>query len=551
MSAATSRSITRSIPPGTTSGALSARRGRSGGAPALRAGQVAAAADFMRRGDAGSARGGSNFWLVSGAKSATGFPLLAGDPHLPLTSPPAWHEIGLTVTGDGHGHDDHGGWRGVGHRQRDRMNVYGVGLPGIPGVVQGFNDHLMWTTTHNPLDDVDFFQERVVVTDGVPVATLYTGIAEPLTTVPETFRANRLDGAPDNPEVVAAGARPTGLEIPAATLVVPRLNNGPLITPPAGPAGEETAIGVAYTGFAPTRELEALLRFDRAGNLREFERGVHFFDVGTQNWGVADTKGNIAYWTGAEAPLREDLERGTVAGLPPSFVRDGTGALPNGWIPDRHPAPDQALSYKILPFDEMPHVVNPARGFIATANNDPVGVSLDNDPFNQLRPGGGISYLGWLYASGSREGRITRLLEGALARRGRVSLADMARIQSDVTLVDAQILEPYIERAHANAASPGSPPPLAALAADPALAEAVRRLGAWDASTPTGIPEGYDATDVSGARGTPSAEEIDNSVAATIYALWRSQILDNTIVATLERVGLDGRPSGYDSDEDK
>jgi len=59
------------------------------------------------------------------------------------------------------------------------------------------------------------------------------------------------------------------------------------------------------------------------------------------------------------------------------------------------------------------------------------------------------------------------------------------------------------------------------------------------------------AADVGGVRGAPSAEEIDNSVAATIYALWRSQILNNTIVATLERVGLDGRPSGYDSGDDK
>src|SRR4051794_5750101 len=535
-----------STPPAATSGALSARREPPGGAPALGREPVAAAARFMRRGDDAAARGGSNWWLVSGQKSATGFPLLAGDPHLPLTSPPVWHEIGLTVDAGRHGD---------GSRRRDaggaRLNVYGVGLPGIPGVVQGFNDHLMWTTTHNPLDDVDFFQERVLVRDGVPVATLYKGVAEPLTTVHETFRANRLDGAADNVEAVAPGARPSGVEVPATTLVVPRLNNGPLITSPAGPAGEQTAIGVAYTGFAPTRELEALLRFDRARSLREFERGVHFFDVGTQNWGVADTRGNIAYWTGAEAPLREDLQRGRVDGLPPSFVRDGTGALANGWIPDPNRAPDQALPYKIVPFHEMPHLVNPARGFIATANNDPVGVSLDNDPFNQLRRRGGIYYLGWLYANGSREGRITRLLQGALARRGRVSGADMARIQSDVTLVDAQVLEPYIERAHPNATSAGSPPPLAAVAGDSALAEAVRRLAAWDASTPTGIPDGYDASDVRGVRGTPSAEEIDNSVAATIYALWRSQILDNTIVATLERVGLDGRPSGYDSDEDK
>jgi penicillin amidase len=345
--------------------------------------------------------------------------------------------------------------------------------------------------------------------------------------------------------------RPSGLAVPAATYVVPRLNNGPLVTEPSGPAGEETAIGVAFTVFAPTRELEAVLRFDHARNLREFKRALHFFDVGTQNWGVADTRGNIAYWTGAEAPLREDLQSGTVAGLPPSLVRDGTGALPNGWIPDPHRPRDQALPYKILPFEEMPHLVNPRQGFIATANNDPIGVSLDNDPLNQRRAGGGIYYLSSLYANGSRVGRITRLLRAELARHGRVSRAAMGRIQSDVTLVDAQVLEPFIRRAYRNASTPGASAQLAALATDPALGEAVRRLRAWDASTPTGIPEGYDAGDVSGVRSTPSADEVANSVAATIYALWRSRILANTVGATLERVGLEGYPVGYDSADDK
>jgi penicillin amidase len=325
--------------------------------------------------------------------------------------------------------------------------------------------------------------------------------------------------------------------VPAATFVVPRLNNGPLITPPAGPAGEETAIGVAFTGFSATRELEALLRFDRAGSLRDFKRALQFFDVGSQNWAVAGTGGDIAYWTSAEAPLREDLQAGTVAGLPPFFVRDGTGALPNGWIPDAHPAPDQAVPYEVLPFTEMPQVVNPARGFIANANNDPVGTTLDNDPLNQLRPGGGIYYLGAHYDS-SRAARITRLLQAELAGGGRVSRADMERIQGDVTLVDAQVLEPFIARAYRDAAAPGAPPQLAALAADPALSEAVRRLAAWDGSTPTGIADGYDSSDVAGVRRAPTDDEVADSVAATIYALWRGRILDNTIVATLERAGL-------------
>ncbi|MDX6720703.1 MAG: penicillin amidase [Solirubrobacteraceae bacterium] len=526
---------TVTIAPGAASGAVKARRRSRGARPRVAREQVAAVADFVRRGSAlGLGRqpaSGSNWWLVSGAKSATGFPLLAGDPHLGLTSPSVWHEIGLSVTGE----------------RRDAsgdatMNVYGTNFPGVPGVIHGFNNRLMWSSTTSELDVSDFFQERVVVEDGVPVATLYNGVAEPLVTIPQTFLANRQDGTPDDPETLPAGVRPSGLGVPASTLVVPRLNDGPLVTDPSGPPGEETAVGLAFTGFAPTREVEAVLRFDRARSLGDFKRALRFFDVGAQNWAVADRVGNIAYWSSGEAPLREDLQSETVAGLPPFFVRDGTGALPNGWIPQPGRGPDQALPYKVLPFSELPHVVNPAQGFVANANNDPVGDTLDNDPFNRQRPGGGIHYLASHYDSSSRQARIARLLRAKLADGGRLSRADMVRIQSDVTLVDAQVLKPFIQRAHGDAAAPGAAPELAALAADPALTEAVRRLGAWDGSTPTGIREGYDASDVNGERRVPSAHEAASSVAATIYALWRGRILQDTIGATLERAGLGAVP---------
>jgi penicillin G amidase len=518
---------TLSIPPGATSGLLTERPGASQAGLPIDPAELRRAEEFVRPAHSlgldGPEQGGSNWWLVSGAKSATGFPLLAGDPHISLPSPPVWYEIGLSVTGNPH---DAG------------MNVYGTGFPGAPGVVHGFNDHVMWSSTVNPMDVTDFFQERVVVSGGVPVATLFKGVPEPLTIIPETYRVNRLDGTPDDAAVVAPGARPSGVVVPPATFVVPRLNNGPLITAPSGPAGAETAIGVAYTGFAPTRELQAVLLFDRARSLDDFRQALQFFDFGSQNWGVADVEGNIAYWTSAELPLREDLQAGTVAGLPPYFVRDGTGALPNGWIAERNPPADQALPYQILPFAEMPQIVNPSQGFIANANNDPIGTTLDNDPLNQLRPDGGIYYLSPGYAIGDRVARITKLLQADLAGGGKVSLTNMQQIQSDVVLHDATVLIPSIERAYRDAATPGAPPQLAAFASDPAVTEAVRRLGAWDGSTPTGIPEGYDATDLKGVRGMPSTAEVANSVAATIYSLWRGQILHSTIDATLQRVGL-------------
>jgi penicillin amidase len=70
------------------------------------------------------------------------------------------------------------------------------------------------------------------------------------------------------------------------------------------------------------------------------------------------------------------------------------------------------------------------------------------------------------------------------------------------------------------------------------VAEAVGRLRAWDFSAPTGIPQGYDAGDDPDKLPEPSAKEIQSSVSATIYSVWRSRIVDNVIDGTLRRVGV-------------
>jgi len=120
----------------------------------------------------------------------------------------------------------------------------------------------------------------------------------------------------------------------------------------------------------------------------------------------------------------------------------------------------------------------------------------------------------------------------------------MMRIQADVKLLDAEVLTPYLLRAFDAARAAGAPAPLAALGADPAVAEAVARLRRWDFSTPTGIADGYDAADRHGKRSKPTREEIANSVAATIYSVWRGQTLRNVIDGTLARVGLSIVPPG-------
>src|SRR5687767_7832417 len=130
----------------------------------------------------------------------------------------------------------------------------------------------------------------------------------------------------------------------------------------------------------------------------------------------------------------------------------------------------------------MPFAINPTNGWIVNANNDPAGTTLDNNPLNQLRPGGGIYYLNPGY-NGFRAGRITQLIREKVAKSEKFSVADMQRIQSDVVLIDAQFFVPYIIAAFDNAAGSNNPL-LSGLAVNPAVAAAVTRMRTWDFSTP-------------------------------------------------------------------
>lgn len=458
---------------------------------------------------------GSNQWAVSGALTTTGKPLLANDPHLALDQPSTFYPIHLTS-----GNSD----------------AMGSGFAGVPFVIVGQTREIAWGVTVSPLDVTDVFQEQVVTaaTEGCmspsQLCTLYNGQFEPIIPIPETYRVNVVgDAVPDNLADV-----PTGGAIPPFTLVVPRRNNGPIVE---FDQSTGAAISIQYTGFSGTREPDTFWTLNRARNLDDFRRGLKWFDSGTSNFAYADIAGNIAYYATSEVPVREDLQNYTVTGLPPWFIRNGTGG--NEWVPLPNPPPGQAIPYEILPAAEMPHLVNPRAGWFVNANNDPAATVLDNDPLNQPRPSGGLYYLSWGYDTGFRAGRITELIKGKLSK-GRVSFDDMQAIQADVALPDAQYFVPLITRALARPNINGVPL-LDWLRSQPGIAAAVGRLAAWTLTAPTGIPQGYDASDVDRHRRKPSDAEIAESVAATIYSVWRGQFIRNTIDATLDGVPL---PSG-------
>jgi penicillin amidase len=454
---------------------------------------------------------GSNEFVISGKRSRTGRPILANDPHLAFTAPATFYENEI--------------------RTPD-FSAIGGSLPGVPFVIIGNTDRFAWGVTTHFMDVTDVYQERIMSDPSSPsgLSTVYQGILEPVQALPQVFRANTLgDGVQDNVVTV-----PPGGAIPAAVLIVPRRNHGPIITfnQAAG-----TAISVQYAGFSGTREMQAFRSINRARNLAQFTAALQSFDVGSQNFIYADQEGNIAYFATGEMPLREDLENGAPVGLPPFFIREGQGG--NEWLPATDNDPNRALPFAILPFSELPQLINPSRGFIVNSNNDPSGNRRDNDVLNVRRPGGGIRYLGgYSFDLGIRAGRIDQLLSSFLSTGRKLGSDDLQRVQSDVVMGDANFFVPFIVRALVNALRPGAPDELTRFARDPRIVQAVARMAFWDRSTPTGIVEGFDASDQHGKRAQPSVLEINNSVAATIYSVWRNQIVNQTLSSTLSRHGL-------------
>ena len=455
---------------------------------------------------------GSNQIAVAGSRSATGRPLIANDPHLPAVAPAFFIQNGL-------------------HAPKAGFEVVGASFPGVPYVILGQNETIAWGATTNVVDQGDFFQEQVVPDPSSPsgLSTVFAGQLEPVIPLPQAFRANLIgDGVPNNLATV-----PPGAGIPPAVLIVPRRNQGPLID--LDPA---TGVGLSlqFTGFSPTRELDAFRGFNLASSVSDFRNALQSFDYGAQNWIYVDVRGNVAYFTSGEIPLREDLQAGTVLGLSPSFIRNGTGG--NEWIPAQSSDPNRAIPYEFLPFEELPQIVDPPNGVVINSNNDPSGTTFDNDPLNELRSGGGILYFGQTFAPGLRARRIADLIDAESRAGRRISADTLQRIQADAQLMDAAVFVPAITGALTRADTPSAHPALQQLAASARLREAVGRLATWDFSAPTGILEGYDASDVDGVRRAPSSAEVDKSVAATIYSVWRNQIIENVIVDTLSARGL-------------
>jgi penicillin amidase len=448
---------------------------------------------------------GSNEWAISGAFTESGYPMVANDPHLALDVPATFHESHLIF--------DLG---------EDSYSVSGTQFPGAPGIIIGCNDRMCWGATYHAMDVTDVFQDQVQTNAlGLFTHTVHGGEPEPLQQIYQSFFVNVVGN--ETPDTIVRAN--IGIDAGGITFVSPRRNHGPFVPGGSG----NTQFFIQYTGWGPTQEMKFIRESNRARNLDDFKAALQSFDVGSENWIYGDVEGNIAHFTSAEMPIRADLAAGTVdGGIPPWFIRDGTGALNHEWLPVANPQVGQALPFEVLPFEEMPQVENPAWGYIANANNDPIGTTLDNNPLNQLRPGGnGIYYLNHYY-SDYRQGRVDRVMKGLTEADKPVTVQDMIDLHANTQMLDAELTLPTL----LGIMSQVPVPP------DSMMAQALDVLSTWDYSAPTGLAEGWDAGDDPVMAVEPDETEIRNSAAATVFAAWRSMLVQNTIDLTLTTYGL-------------
>jgi penicillin amidase len=360
--------------------------------------------------------GASNNWAVDGRHTANGRPILAGDPHQPLTSPSLFwpHHVSSRESGG-------------------TLDVVGFSFVGTPGVQLGHNDRVAWTATTTYPDFMDLWS--VDLEEGGTAVRIGDALV-PLRSHEETIAVR--GGAPRRIRVD---------EVPGRGYLLPRDFT------PINLAGPGRRLLFGWTGLRPTNEAAVFFGFDTARNLADFEAAAASGDVTAFNFVGGDATG-IVYRTHSLVPDRGDPA--TMAGLPWT-VLDGDD-IRTFWTD------------AMLPLEKLPHSRGGARGFIVTANNEPFGFSqngrLDDDPW----------YYGAFFDPGTRARRIEDELTRLVARGG-ITVEDMTTLQRDTYSLVADAMLPALARAMSARATD---PALAEFRGDTELELLAARLEAWD-----------------------------------------------------------------------
>lgn len=249
---------------------------------------------------------GSNNWALSGAKTASGFPILANDPHLDLSLPSIWYQIQLHAPG---------------------INAYGVSLPGAPGIVIGFNKDIAWGVTNVAADVLDFYQ--VKFKDDTHKSYWYN---------------NQWKNTSSRLEKIVIRGDKNVIDTVIYT------HHGPVVYLQKAdfPKAKNIPVGSALRWIAheKSNELKTFYLLNRGKNYNDYRKALGFYSAPAQNFIFASAENDIAITANGKFPLKwKDQGK---------FILDGSDPKNDwqGWIP----------------FSQNPTVKNPVRNFVSSAN---------------------------------------------------------------------------------------------------------------------------------------------------------------------------------------
>jgi penicillin G amidase len=257
------------------------------------------------------------------------------------------------------------------------MNVYGATFPGAPGIVLGFNESLAWGTTNGATDVLDWYE-----VDFKDEKSLEYKIGDHYKTA--KTRDER---------ILVRGQDPISITVLKTDfgVVVSREN--------------KLGLSARWTGFAPSEELKVIGQLDTAKSVKDCVEALSKWRAPIQNFTCADEK-NISIYHAGDVPLRN------------------SGA---GRVVEK--ATEANLWRGVIPYADLPHEINPARGYVLSANERPANLSY---PY----------YLGWDFEEPFRAKRI----HTHLADNQKMDGSDFIQMQNDALNQHALMALPLMLR---------------------------------------------------------------------------------------------------------
>jgi penicillin amidase len=281
---------------------------------------------------------GSNGWVISGSKTKSGKPILSNDTHIAFSQPSVWYEAHLSCP---------------------TFEVYGSFLAGGPFPSLGHNKYGGWGLTMFENDEADFYREKINPEN--PNQVWYIDHWEDMEIQSEIIKVK-------DAEDVA--------------LLVKKTRHGYILNGAFTDLdGEKDQIAFKWVYHdLPSKSLEVFYGFCQAKNASDAREVAKLLTAPGLNFMWADTQGNIAWWAAGKLPIRP-------LHVNPNLILDGSTGL------------DEWQGYES--FDYNPQILNPEKGYLATANNQP------KDMGNGLVPG--------YYVPSNRADRIEELLDNSKA----------------------------------------------------------------------------------------------------------------------------------------